>query len=79
MRCQATSGLSAGRCLYPSTPSASPARLLTQATVLIHLAAALAVGAFCVDRMQPVGAGGDLDVELTDVGVNDDEALIDQQ
>src|SRR5215831_8286343 len=37
--------LLADRCLDPPTPSASPARLLSQPTVLIHLAAALAVWA----------------------------------
>jgi len=68
-----------GRCLYPPTPSASPARLLTQATMLVHLAGALTVGAFRAGRMQPVGANRVLDIELADVGVDDHETLIDQQ
>jgi len=47
--------------------------------MLVHLAAALAVGAFRVGRMQPVSANRILQVELAHVGIDDHETLIDQQ
>jgi hypothetical protein len=60
-------------------PSASPAAPFPQATVLIDLAAILAVGAFRVGWMQAMGANRVLNVELAHVGMDDHETLIDQQ
>src|SRR5262245_11599234 len=67
--------LSANRYLDPSTPSASPARLLSQPTVLIHLAAALAVWALGLPAQHWRARGG-LEVELADVCVDNREALL---
>src|SRR5215468_5345546 len=67
--------LLADRCLDPPTPSASPARLLSQPTVLIHLAAALAVWALGLPA-QHCRARGGLEVELADVCVDNREALL---
>ena len=47
--------------------------------MLIHLAAALAVGAFRVCRMQDVSAYRVLDFEVAYVRMDDHETLIDQQ
>jgi hypothetical protein len=52
--------------------------LLTQATMLVRLAGALAVSGH-VGRMQAMGTNRFLDVELADVGLNDHATLIDQQ
>jgi hypothetical protein len=70
----APTGLSAGRCLDPPTPSASPATLLTQAPVLIDLAGALAIWAIGVCWMQRVG-GSVLQRQLRDVAVQDGKPL----
>src|SRR5262245_21589836 len=67
--------LSAGPRLDPPTPSASPARLLSQPTVLTHLAAALAVWALGV-LAQHWRARGGLEVELADVCIDNREALL---
>src|SRR5262245_3463487 len=67
--------LLADGCLDPPTPSASPARLLSQPTVLLHLAAALAVWALSLPA-QHWGARGGLEVELADVCVDNREALL---
>jgi len=60
--------------LDPPAPSASPARLLPQATMLVYLARALAIRAIDVGRMQDVGANRVLDIELADMGINDHPA-----
>jgi hypothetical protein len=67
--------LSANRRLDPPTPSASPARSLSQPTVLIHLAAALAVWAIGLPAQHWRARGG-LKIELAHMGVNDREALL---
>src|SRR5215831_16058373 len=67
--------LLADRCLDPPTPSASPARLLSQPTVLIHLAAALAVWALGLPAQHRRARGG-LEAEFADVCVDNREALL---
>ena len=64
--------------LHPPTPSASPATLLTQAPMLIHLANALAIWAVDVSWMQAMGANRVLEVEFAHVCVDHNEALVDQ-
>src|SRR5262245_42116142 len=66
--------LLADLCLDPPTPSASPARLLSQLAVLIHLAAALALWTLGLPG-QHWRARGDLEVELADVCVDNREAV----
>jgi hypothetical protein len=47
--------------------------------MLVHLPGALAIRALRVGRMQTVGANRVLKVELAHVGMDDHEALVDQQ
>src|SRR5262252_10762254 len=63
------------QCFDPTTPRASPARLLSQPPMLIHLAAALAVWALHLTA-NGLRASGDFEIELADVHVDDREALL---
>jgi hypothetical protein len=47
--------------------------------MLVHLATALAIWAINVRRMEAIGANWVLKVELTHVGMDDHETLVDQQ